>query len=86
MANETTVQFTGGDLGPETMAVRCDLSQAAAPVEVDYHTDDGWEATQWQCADCRHTVDGLMQIGKRLAAEAVEVPHEAFACEWEEID
>ena len=80
-----TVLLYDGDLGAETMLVRCDLSQAAAPVEVDYRNgeDKGWEPTQYQCADTRHTVNGLARIAMELAARAVGMASEEFKCEWE---
>lgn len=81
-----TVRLSGGSLGSETMLVRCDLTQASAPVQVDYCTGDGWESTQWQCADCRHTLVGLIEIAMRLAAQAVEVSRADFTCNVEQVD
>lgn len=82
----TTIRFFGCDLGGEEMHVRCNLAEASAPVEVDYGTGDGWEGTQYQCADARHTTAGLVEIGKILAAQAVEIPADEFSCESEEVD
>lgn len=81
----TTIQLSGGDLGGETMMARCNLAEASAPVQVDYGNGDGWESTQYQTADARHTVDGLTVIGKHLAARAVEVPESDFRCDAEEV-
>ena len=84
----TTIKFHDGDLGSEEMLVRCNLAEASAPVEVDYCTGDdldGWQPTQYQCADTRHTTDGLVRIGEILAASAVEMPADEFSCESEEI-
>ncbi len=83
----TTIMLAGGDLGLEKMLVRCDLSQASAPIEVDYHNGDGcgFEGTQYQCADARHRTSGLIAIGKRLAAQACEVSADKFACEAVEV-
>jgi uncharacterized protein YraI len=81
----TTIKLFDGDLGSETMLVRCNLSQASAPVEVDYQTGSGWESTQYQCADTRHRTSGLIEIGKTLAAHAVEVPVDEFSCDSEEV-
>lgn len=83
----TTIKLSGGDLCNETMLVRCNLAQASAPVQADYMTGDGdgWCATQYQCADCRHTVSGLAEIGRLLAASACEMPADVFACDWEEV-
>ena len=82
----TTIKFFDGDFGSEEMMVRCNLAQASAPVEVDYCTGDGWQQTQYQCADARHTTRGLIAIGKLLAAQALEMPTEEFSCELEELD
>jgi hypothetical protein len=83
-----TIKLTGGDLGDEVIRVRCDLTQASAPVEVDYCVDPGehWEGTQFQCADCRHRASELADIGLTLAAQALEMPRDEFDCEWEEVD
>lgn len=80
---QTTIKLYGGDLGGERILVRCDLTRAEAPVEVDYCMGEGYEPCQYQCADARHTVNGLVVIGKELAARAVEMPESKFSCEWE---
>ena len=68
----TTLKITCSDVS-ESLLVRCDLSQASAPVEVDYLVEEcGWDSTQYQCADARHTINGLAEIGRRLLAAAVE--------------
>ena len=57
----------------ESLLVRCDLSQAAAPVQVDYLVEDcGWDSTAYQCADARHTIDGLAEIGRTLLCRALK--------------
>lgn len=81
----TTIKLSGGDLGGETMLVRCNLAEASAPVEVDYRNDAerGWEPTQYQCADASHRTSGLIRIAKTLAAAAVEMRENEFNCEAE---
>lgn len=81
----TTYRLSGGDLGSEQMFIRCDLSQASAPVQVNYDEGSGWESTQYQCADCRHADVGLVRIGKTLAADAVEVDRESFGCSYAQV-
>jgi hypothetical protein len=81
-----TIKLSGGDLGSETLLVRCNLVEAAAPVEVDYCVGNGWEPTQYQCADTRHSLAGLVAIGKSLAAVAVEMPESEFGCNVEEVE
>jgi hypothetical protein len=81
----TTIKLSGGDLGTETMMVRADLRQASAMIEVDYGTGDGWERSQFQTADARHTVSGLIDVAKTLAARAVEMTTEEFECQSEQI-
>lgn len=80
----TTIKLFDGDLGSDEIMVRCDLSQASSPIEVNYRSNDrdSWESTQYQCADARHRVGGLVEIGKKLAAVAVECG-EDFDCESE---
>lgn len=75
----TTITLTGGCLGDETMQVCCDLREASAPVMADYRTGNGWEPTQYQCADARHSVSGLKTIARELAAAACLVPEEEAA-------
>lgn len=84
----TTIRLFDGDLSGHEIKVRCDLTQAAAPIQVDYcnRPDQNWDATQYQCADCRHRMEELAEIGMVLAARAVEMRSEDFHCEWEEID
>jgi len=82
----TTIKLYDGDLGLETMLVRCNLSQASAPVEVDYCTGKGWQSTQYQCADTQHRTSGLISIAKELAARACETPRSKFTCEAEEVE
>ena len=77
----TTIKLSGGDLGSETMAVRCNLAEATSPVEVNYHEGDGWQHTQYQCADARHRTSGLIDIAMPLAAAAVEMPADEFSCD-----
>lgn len=79
------VRLHGGDLGGEVMLVRCNLTEASSPVEVDYCEGDGWVSTQYQCADTSHRLSGLLDIGKILAARAVEMPADEFDCEHTEI-
>ena len=83
----TTIKLFGGDLGNEEMMIRCDLSDASSPVQVDYRNEiqDVWESTQYQAADVRHRTRGLIAIGKQLAAEAFGIPEDEFTCEAEEV-
>ena len=85
----TTYKLHGGSLGNGVMYIRCNLSRASSPVQVDYANDpeDGncWQPTQYQCADTRHTDAGLIRIGKELAAQAIEEPEETFECETIEV-
>lgn len=81
----TTIKLSGGDLGNENMMARCNLTEASAPVEADYMEGGGWVSTPYQCADTRHTVSGLIDCAKKLAARALEIPIDEFDCEAEEI-
>ena len=75
----TIITLSGGDLGSEIIRLRCDLTRAESPVEIDYCTGDGYEPTQYQCADCSHRQSGLIAIGRILAARAMEI--EECACD-----
>jgi hypothetical protein len=69
----------------ESLLVRCDLSRSESPIQVNYCVDESsvWEGTQYQCADARHTDDGLAAIGRQLLCEALETEpgekYETFA-------
>jgi len=84
----TTIKLFGGDLGSEMLLVRCNLSEASAPVQVNYCNDDDsdWGPTQYQCAHTCHRASGLIGLGKQLAAAAVLMPEDEFDCEAEEIE
>lgn len=83
MMNTTTIKLTGGILGSEKMMVRCQLANAAAPVEVDYCDGSGWQHTQYQAGDARHTTSGLAKVGIELAQSAVQ---ERGTCDWIEVE
>lgn len=74
----TTVKISNPSMR-ETLMVRCDLTRAASPVEVNYmaEADSGWQPTQYQTADCLHRPDRLGEIGARLLAAACEVEYVA---------
>lgn len=80
----TTIRFFNGECGSDEFFVRCDLSRASAPVQ---QSGDGreWGSSQYQCADARHTVNGLVAIGTSLAATAFETRESDFSCDWEEV-
>ena len=82
----TTIKLSGGNLGSDQMFVRCNLADAAAPVQVDYDNGCGWTGTQYQCADARHRNSGMIEIGKSLAAAAVEMSDEGFVCDATEVE
>lgn len=79
----TTIKLSGGDLGRKVLLVRCNLLHAASPVEAKYSAEGGWETTQYQCADTRHRNSGLADIGRELAAKALELP--SVTCDAMEI-
>lgn len=70
----TIIKLWGGVLGPDILRVRCDLTRAESPVEVDYGVLDGWKPSPYQCADVRHSTTELAALGQRLAFEAEQVP------------
>lgn len=85
----TVLKLSGEDLGPDPILVRCDLTEASAPVEINCDVDgdgDTWDSTQFQCADTRHSVAGLATIARRLAAWAAEMPEDEFDCQVEEVE
>lgn len=83
----TTIKLTDGCLGCETLLVRCDLTQAASPIQADYGTGHGWTGTQYQCADARHRDSGLARIGQLLAGAATESRGgEGEECDWEVVE
>ena len=82
----TTLKITCGAVS-ESILVRCDLSQAAAPVEVNYLVEDcGWDGTQYQCADARHTINGLAAIGRQLLSNSLHDINDGIKTEYEVVD
>lgn len=78
------LKFTGGSLGSnEVFRVKCDLARAESPVMVDYGMGEGWQTTQYQCADCRHSGDGLERIAFELMSVALELPFEELTAHGE---
>lgn len=82
---KTLVVLRGGDLGDEKCMVRCDLSEASSPVEVDWCNDSGrpsgWESTQYQCADTSHRWSGLAGLAMQIAADGVRLHEDYFDCD-----
>lgn len=81
----TVIRLSGGSLGSEKMLVRCDLSEASSPVQVNDCMDIApkWDSTPYQAANARHTIAGLAELGKQIAAKEMEDPD--FDCEWEDV-
>lgn len=82
----TTIKLYDGDCGGDTLLVRCNLAQASAPIETYSEEDESWSCTQYQCADARHTTNGLASIAKQIAAQAFELPASEFDCDWVEVE
>lgn len=75
------VKFFGGDLGADTTTFRCNLSEASSPLQ---HWDDesqSWIGTQYQCADARHRVSGMVDLCRELLADWVGMSAEDFRCQ-----
>lgn len=74
----------------EKLQVRCNLTEAASPVEVRYlgADDESWQGTQYQCADTRHMWGGLGNIGAKLLAKACEEEyiHEDASYEFSDVE
>lgn len=83
---ETIIEITAYG---ETTLIRCDFTQAAAPVTIDYRMGNGWESTPYQCADCSHSSERLSDLGIKLLAEACECTVEQLkndGVEWEVLE
>ena len=80
----TTLRITCDQVS-ESLLVRCDLSRSESPIQVDYLVGNGGEGSQWQCADARHTRDGLASIGSQLLGEALGECDGEFATDYEEV-
>ena len=89
--SHSVVVLRGGHLGAGQFCMfRCNLSQASAPLQVDWCSDagrpSGWEPTQLQCADCLHSPGRMFEMAMRIAAQAVEVDPEEFDCDSLHVD
>ena len=79
----TTIKLFDGDFGSDVMVLSCDLTRSESPVQ--WHSGDGeWQSSQYQCADCRHSAEGMAKIGKQIASVALELP--SVDCEWSEVE
>ena len=67
----TTIKLTMPEIR-ESMLIRCNLSDASSPVQVDYCEGGGWTGCQYQAADARHSTAGLIAIGEQLFADAIQ--------------
>lgn len=69
----TTLKVTASSMA-ESLLIRCNLTEAASPVQVDYLSGDGegWQPTQYQCANVQHREQGLVDLGAELLAKACE--------------
>lgn len=76
----TVIKF---ECGSDELYVRCNLVEASAPVVWCPDTDGDWESTQYQCADCRHSIDGLAEIGLEIAREAWALTEDDDDPDWE---
>lgn len=74
------------ECGNDEMFVRCNLSEASSPVEWCPDTEGEWQGTQWQCADCRHSISGLMDVGLDIARDAWQIEDDEDDPEGEVID
>lgn len=82
--NKTVIKVT--NFG-QSLLVRCDLSQASSPIEVNYLTGCGWDSTPLQCADVSHNWDSLARYGAELLASAVDEEYDSDDdYEYENID
>lgn len=68
----TIIRLSGGDLGEHVAYVRCDLSQASSPVLLWDENCEQWDQTQYQCADARHRVSGLVYLGLAILSGDLE--------------
>ena len=82
---KTTIKLCGGNLEEHVVMVRADLRQASATIEADYGTGGGWEPTQYQTADASHNICGLVDISRKLAADAVGMTMDEFDCDSERV-
>jgi len=65
MKNETTRKITMP--WGESIKMKTNLSEASAPIMVDFCAGNGWEYTQYQTADASHSVSQAVGLVSELA-------------------
>lgn len=76
----TEIMLFDGDFGIDVMYLRCDLTRAESNIQWRATRRDDWVSSQYQCADAYHSNEGMYEIGKQIAAVALELP--SVECNW----
>jgi hypothetical protein len=79
----TIIKFTEGSLGNDISFFRCNLSQASAPLQHWDSDSKAWVSTQYQCADCRHQISGMVELCHDVMADWLSEPRDEFQCDYE---
>lgn len=81
---KTTIKLHDGDIGDgEQILVRCELSNPASPIEVDFCEGEGWTDTQYQSEVTARRYVGLVTVAKKIASDSLQIAK--FSCEVEHI-
>lgn len=80
------IKFYEGSLGDIEAYFRCDMTQASSQLQQWDEEQEAWVDTQFQAAETRHTVSGMISCCDSLMAQALEIPSDEFTCEHAEVD
>jgi len=67
----TTIRIHSTDLNIDVKA-KCDLRQASSPILIDWH-GNGFEQTQFQCADVNHCRGDFARLVCDQIADSIEM-------------
>jgi hypothetical protein len=83
----TVLYLSGGDFGDfDEMLVRCNLHRPASEIQVDHGEGSGWQSSGLQSAQTRGTREGLGELARLLAAQALQCDPETVECEIVDAD
>ena len=80
------IKFYEGALGDIEAYFRCDLTQASSALQQWDEDHEAWVDTQFQAAETRHTVSGMVSCCCSVMAQALEMPSGEFTCEHAEVE
>lgn len=80
------IKFFGGDLAKTVAYYRCNLTDAASPIEYWDYGRESWIGTQYQCSNALHRTEGMIELCYQLIAWEIGCDVETLECEHEVVE